>query len=50
LQELADNLSLDTAIMDRMNEMASTLWHLTGDDFRDEKVDEKTKIVQRLHI
>ena len=48
--ELASVLGLDKAIVERINEMATRVIKLEGDDFRSTVRDEKSEIAKKLGI
>lgn len=50
IQELAEAFSLDAAIIERVNEMATRVIKLEGDNFRDKALKEKSELAKRLGI
>lgn len=50
IPELAESFSLDKAIIERINEMATRIIKLEGDDFRDKILKEKSNKAKKLGI
>ena len=50
IPELAESFSLDKAIIERINEMATRVIKLEGDDFRDKILKEKSNKAKKLGI
>lgn len=48
LKALADLFNLDKAILERINEMSARVWHLTGDNFRNSQLKDKSKTAELL--
>ena len=49
-EDFATKFGLDKAILERVNEMSTKVIKLEGDNFRDEALQEKTKIADKLGI
>jgi len=45
IQELAEDMSLDIGIIERIEEMSTAVWHLKGDDFRRWKLDQAIEYI-----
>ena len=50
MQELREIIVLDKAIIERINEMATDVILLTGDDFRNTKINDKQEILKRYGV
>jgi DNA replication protein DnaC len=50
IQELREIVVLDKAIIERINEIATDVILLTGDDFRDAKIKDKQKFLQKYGV
>lgn len=50
IQELREIIVLDKAIIERINEMATDVILLTGDDFRNTKINDKQKFLEKYGV
>lgn len=50
IQELRDCLTMDKAIVERINEMSTDVILLTGDDFRNKQIEDKKKILEKYGV